>query len=130
AALPVWRQICVSSVKEVELHENLWLRQPAHDGSRRAQLRQVWRRLLLGMRVHRGVRDLLHPVRRVGVRGRPPPGARQRIGRMTSMTLLEQLERELNRVSEQLKRLTRERQILTEQITRLRTGAPPEVVCA
>jgi len=46
------------------------------------------------------------------------------------MTLLEQLERELNRVSEQLKRLTRERQILTEQITRLRTGAPPEVVCA
>ncbi len=46
------------------------------------------------------------------------------------MTLLEQLERELERVRNQLKRLTREQVVLTEQITRLRTGAPPEVVCA
>ncbi len=46
------------------------------------------------------------------------------------MTLLEQLEHELERVRKQLKRLTREQAVLTEQITRLRTGAPPEVVCA
>jgi hypothetical protein len=46
------------------------------------------------------------------------------------MTLLEQLEHELERVRTQLKRLTREQAVLTEQITRLRTGAPPEVVCA
>jgi len=46
------------------------------------------------------------------------------------MTLLEQLEQELERVRKQLKRLTREQTVLTEQITRLRTGARPEVVCA
>jgi hypothetical protein len=46
------------------------------------------------------------------------------------MTLLEQLEHELERVRKQLKRLTREQAVLSEQITRLRTGAPPEVVCA
>ncbi len=46
------------------------------------------------------------------------------------MTLLEQLEHELDRVRTQLKRLTREQAVLTEQITRLRTGARPEVVCA
>ncbi len=46
------------------------------------------------------------------------------------MTLLEQLEQELERVRKQLKRLTREQAVLTEQITRLRTGARPEVVCA
>lgn len=46
------------------------------------------------------------------------------------MTLLEQLEHELDRVRTQLKRLTREQSVLTEQITRLRTGARPEVVCA
>ena len=46
------------------------------------------------------------------------------------MTLLEQLERELERVKQQRQRLTREQSVLTEQITRLRTGAPPEVVCA
>src|SRR5438876_5256362 len=46
------------------------------------------------------------------------------------MTLLEQLEQELERVRRQLKRLTREQAVLTEQITRLRTGARPEVVCA
>jgi hypothetical protein len=46
------------------------------------------------------------------------------------MTLLEQLERELERVKQQRQRLTREQAVLTEQITRLRTGAPPEVVCA
>ncbi len=46
------------------------------------------------------------------------------------MTLLEQLEQELERVRKQLKRLTREQAVLSEQITRLRTGAPPEVVCA
>jgi len=46
------------------------------------------------------------------------------------MTLLEQLEHELERVGKQLRRLTRERAVLTEQITRLRTGARPEVVCA
>ncbi len=46
------------------------------------------------------------------------------------MTLLEQLERELDRVRKQLQRLTRERTVLTEQVTRLRAGAPPEIVCA
>ncbi len=46
------------------------------------------------------------------------------------MTLLEQLEHELGRVRKQLQRLTREQGALTEQIRRLRTGAPPEVVCA
>ena len=46
------------------------------------------------------------------------------------MTLLEQLEHELARVRKQLQRLTREQTVLTEQITRLRMGAPPEVVCA
>ena len=46
------------------------------------------------------------------------------------MTLLEQLERELERVKVQRQRLTREQSVLTEQITRLRTGAAPEVVCA
>jgi len=46
------------------------------------------------------------------------------------MTLLEQLERELERVKQQRQRLMREQTVLTEQITRLRTGAPPEVVCA
>jgi hypothetical protein len=46
------------------------------------------------------------------------------------MTLLEQLEHELERVRTQLQRLTRERTVLTEQITRLRAGAPPEIVCA
>jgi hypothetical protein len=46
------------------------------------------------------------------------------------MTLLEQLEHELERVRKQLKRLTREQAVLAEQITRLRTGAAPEVVCA
>jgi hypothetical protein len=46
------------------------------------------------------------------------------------MTLLEQLEHELARVRKELKRLTREQGVLTEQVTRLRTGAPPEVVCA
>jgi hypothetical protein len=46
------------------------------------------------------------------------------------MTLLGQLEQELERVRKQLQRLTRERAILAEQITRLRAGAPPEVVCA
>jgi hypothetical protein len=46
------------------------------------------------------------------------------------MTLLEQLEQELERVRKQLQRLTRERAILAEQITRLRAGAPAEVVCA
>src|SRR5438876_23971 len=46
------------------------------------------------------------------------------------MTLLEQLEQELERVRKHLKRLTREQSVLTEQITRLRTGARPEVVCA
>ncbi len=46
------------------------------------------------------------------------------------MTLLGQLEQELERVRKQLQQLTRERAILAEQITRLRAGAPPEVVCA
>jgi len=46
------------------------------------------------------------------------------------MTLLEQLERDLGRVRKQRQRLTREQGILTEQITRLRTGESPEVVCA
>ncbi len=46
------------------------------------------------------------------------------------MTLLQQLEHELERVQKQLQRLTRERTLLSEQITRLRTGAPPEVVYA
>ena len=46
------------------------------------------------------------------------------------MTLLEQLEGELARVRKQLQRLTREQGVLTEQITRLRTGARPEIVCA
>lgn len=46
------------------------------------------------------------------------------------MTLLEQLEHELGRVRKQLQRLTREQKVLTEQITMLRTGARPEVVCA
>ena len=46
------------------------------------------------------------------------------------MTLLGQLEHELERVRKQLQRLTREQTVLTEQITRLRMGAPPEVVCA
>jgi len=46
------------------------------------------------------------------------------------MTLLEQLEHELERVRTQLQRLTRERNVLQEQITRLRSGAAPEVVCA
>ena len=48
----------------------------------------------------------------------------------TAMILLEQLEQELARVREQLRRLTREQVVLAEQITRLRTGAPTEVVCA
>ena len=46
------------------------------------------------------------------------------------MTLLEQLERELERVRKQLHRSTKELAVLTEQITRLRTGARPGVVCA
>ena len=46
------------------------------------------------------------------------------------MTLLGRLEHELERVRKQLQRLTREQTVLTEQITRLRMGAPPEVVCA
>jgi hypothetical protein len=46
------------------------------------------------------------------------------------MTLLQQLEHELERVQKQLQRLTRERTLLGEQITRLRTGAAPEVVYA
>ena len=46
------------------------------------------------------------------------------------MALLQQLEHELERVQKQLQRLTRERTLLSEQITRLRTGAPPEVVYA
>lgn len=46
------------------------------------------------------------------------------------MTLLEQLEQERERVRKQLQRLTREKTVLSEQITRLRAGAPPEVVCA
>lgn len=45
------------------------------------------------------------------------------------MTLLEQLERELVRVRAELHRLTRDHAVLAEQITRLRTGAPEEVVC-
>lgn len=45
------------------------------------------------------------------------------------MTLLEQLEHELERVRTQLHRLARDRAVLAEQITRLRTGAPEEVVC-
>ncbi len=46
------------------------------------------------------------------------------------MTLLEQLERELERVRKQLHQSTKELAVLTEQITRLRTGARPEVVSA
>ena len=46
------------------------------------------------------------------------------------MTLLGQLEHEREHVQRQLKRLTREHAVLTEQITRLRTGAPPEIVYA
>jgi len=46
------------------------------------------------------------------------------------MTLLEQLEGELDRVRKHLARLTRERSVLTEQITRLRTGARADDVCA
>jgi len=46
------------------------------------------------------------------------------------MTLLEQLEHELERVRKQLQRMTREQTVLTEQIRRLRTGAPAEMVCA
>jgi len=46
------------------------------------------------------------------------------------MTLLEQLEGELARVRKQLQRLTREQAVLTEQITRLRTGTRPEIVIA
>ena len=46
------------------------------------------------------------------------------------MTLLQQLEHELQRVQNQLRRLTRERTILAEQVTRLRTGARPQEVCA
>jgi hypothetical protein len=46
------------------------------------------------------------------------------------MTLLDQLEREFARVQDQLRQLTRERTVLREQITRLRTGTPPEVACA
>ena len=46
------------------------------------------------------------------------------------MTLLGQLEHQRERVQRQLKRLTREQAVLTEQITRLRTGAPPEIVYA
>ena len=46
------------------------------------------------------------------------------------MTLLEQLERELDRVRKQLHQSTKELAVLTEQITRLRTGARPEVVSA
>jgi hypothetical protein len=46
------------------------------------------------------------------------------------MTLLQQLEHEMERVQKQLQRLTRERTLLSEQITRLRTGASPEVVYA
>ena len=46
------------------------------------------------------------------------------------MGLLEQLEHERARVIMQLQRLTRERIVLTEQITRLRSGASPEIVCA
>jgi hypothetical protein len=46
------------------------------------------------------------------------------------MTLLGQLEQEQERVRKQLQRLTREKIVLSEQITRLRAGARPEVVCA
>jgi hypothetical protein len=46
------------------------------------------------------------------------------------MTLLEQLEQELDRVGKQLHRLNRERTVLKEQITRLRTGERPEIVLA
>jgi len=46
------------------------------------------------------------------------------------MTLLEQLEHELERVRKQLQRLTREQTVLAEQITKLRMGARPEIVCA
>jgi hypothetical protein len=46
------------------------------------------------------------------------------------MTLLEQLEQEQVRVRKQLQRLTREKTVLAEQITRLRAGTRPEVVCA
>jgi hypothetical protein len=44
--------------------------------------------------------------------------------------LLQELERELERVRKQLHQSTKELSVLTEQITRLRTGARPEVVCA
>ena len=46
------------------------------------------------------------------------------------MTLLGQLEHERRHVQGQLKRLAREHAVLTEQITRLRTGAPPEILYA
>jgi hypothetical protein len=46
------------------------------------------------------------------------------------VTLLEQLERELDRVRKQLHQSTKEMAVLTEQVRRLRTGARPEVVCA
>lgn len=46
------------------------------------------------------------------------------------MGLLQQLESELGRVGEELHRLSRERTVLIEQITRLRTGASPDLVGA
>jgi hypothetical protein len=46
------------------------------------------------------------------------------------VTLLEQLERELERVRKQLHQSTKEMAVLTEQVRRLRTGARPEAVCA
>jgi len=46
------------------------------------------------------------------------------------MGLLQQLEGELARVGEELHRLTRERHVLIQQITRLRTGESPELVAA
>jgi hypothetical protein len=46
------------------------------------------------------------------------------------LTLLERLERELDRVRKQMHQSTKELAVLTEQVTRLRTGARPEEVCA
>ena len=46
------------------------------------------------------------------------------------MGLLQQLESELARVGEELHRLSRERSVLIQQITRLRTGESPELVGA
>src|SRR5262245_44844891 len=53
-----------------------------------------------------------------------------RVRRRTVMGLLQQLESELARVGEELHRLTRERSVLIQQITRLRTGESPELVGA